>query len=154
MTEFVDTFVDGRLFTVADIKEILGKFVAGPNCCMIYTGWKQSAKYGYVRKQGKVILIHRIIHTVFNGPIPDGYFVLHKCDNPPCAAPNHTFAGTSKDNTSDMIAKGRHKYAITETVKASVLKLRKEGLSQDAIAKKLNLSQASVSRILRNVNEE
>ena len=38
--------------------------------------------------------------------------VLHTCDNPPCSNPRHLFAGTKKDNTQDMLAKGRGRYIV------------------------------------------
>ncbi len=50
---------------------------------------------------------HRVAFYLTYGPIPKGVCVLHKCDNRPCCNPNHLFDGTKKDNTQDMIKKGR-----------------------------------------------
>jgi DNA-binding XRE family transcriptional regulator len=49
-------------------------------------------------------------------PIRDGFCSLHKCDNPPCVrndgTAGHVFEGTKKDNTSDMMSKGRNRYKL------------------------------------------
>ncbi len=50
---------------------------------------------------------HRVAWVVWRGPIPDGLWVLHTCDNPPCCNPAHLFLGTRADNIADMVAKGR-----------------------------------------------
>lgn len=50
---------------------------------------------------------HRLAWELANGPVPAGQFVLHRCDNPPCARPDHLFLGTAADNTADMRSKGR-----------------------------------------------
>ena len=61
------------------------------------------------------IKTHHLAWEVANGPIPDGLWVLHHCDNPPCCETEpsdeypdgHLFLGTHADNMADMAAKGR-----------------------------------------------
>lgn len=52
-------------------------------------------------------MMHRLSFIAFNGPIPDGMYVLHKCDNRACINPEHLFLGTYSDNIRDCYAKGR-----------------------------------------------
>ena len=53
---------------------------------------------------------HRVAYEAFVGPIPEGMLVLHRCDIRHCVNPKHLFVGTAKQNTQDMIEKGRARF--------------------------------------------
>lgn len=63
-----------------------------------------------IKNDGKwmTIPMARKIWTDLFGPIPDGFFVLHLCDELKCINPSHLWLGTQKDNMRDMIQKKRH----------------------------------------------
>jgi hypothetical protein len=77
--------------------------------CWEYTGCRHRQGYGSITVGGLGHGTHRIAYTVANGPIPDGLFVCHHCDNPPCCNPAHLFLGTNLDNMRDLYAKGRQR---------------------------------------------
>jgi hypothetical protein len=48
-----------------------------------------------------------IAMRLFRDGVPDGFLVMHRCDNPACVNPDHLTIGTHKDNAIDKIKKGR-----------------------------------------------
>jgi hypothetical protein len=75
--------------------------------CHEWKGGTNKKGYGQFRVNGRTHISSRIAYIIYFGDIPDGLFVLHKCDNPPCCNPDHLFLGTQVDNMADMIQRGR-----------------------------------------------
>lgn len=78
--------------------------------CWEYQGGKNNIGYGMIRDELKMRTTHRVSYEEHKGPIPKGMCVCHTCDNPICCNPDHLWLGTRKQNTQDMIDKGRNNY--------------------------------------------
>lgn len=75
-----------------------------PDECWPWTGACSPAGYGRLPDN---TYVHRKSYELHVGPIPEGLFVCHACDNPPCGNPWHLFLGSSAENAQDMARKGR-----------------------------------------------
>jgi len=78
--------------------------------CWEWTGPKNEYGYGIFHYNNKRVRAHRFIYECYNGYFDDDLFVCHKCDYPSCIKPNHLFLGTPKDNSEDMVNKGRSSF--------------------------------------------
>jgi len=71
--------------------------------------WMAGLRNGYghfnIRKQ--FVYAHRFAWELVNGPIPDGMYACHACDNKKCCNPAHIFIGTPTENAHDRDSKGR-----------------------------------------------
>lgn len=131
--------------------------------CWLWTASKNSKGYGSYKLNGNLVLAHRYSWEFFNGTIPKGIFVLHKCDVRNCVNPKHLFIGTNRDNAIDMINKGRgytprgEKHGMSQLTQVHVDEIRKSyqrytkgTFSQGWLAQKYGVSQQTVSRIVNN----
>jgi hypothetical protein len=78
--------------------------------CWRWLGHKDHNRRGYYRYDGRKQLAHRVAWQLQYGEIPEGMKVCHKCDVRDCCNPKHLYLGTSRDNTEDMILKGRARF--------------------------------------------
>lgn len=78
--------------------------------CWEWNRYRMPCGYGRIRHGGSMWLAHRLSYLAFNGDIPEGLVVRHKCDNKCCVNPEHLEVGTQKDNVQDAIKRGRFSY--------------------------------------------
>jgi hypothetical protein len=84
------------------------------NGCWPWTGAIiKKLGYGEINScTGITLYARRVAWELTNGEIPDGLYVLHRCDNKWCVNPAHLFLGTAGDNARDMVKKNRHMAAV------------------------------------------
>lgn len=140
--------------------------------CWLWKAYRNANGYGTLGvggRKGTVSLAHRVSWELHYGTIPDGMDVLHTCDVPSCIRPDHLFLGTQLDNMKDMVAKGRrgqtgpkvgsnidrsHQVGKCQKLLKKItieqfhqLKSEIGTMSQEKLAKKYGIDQATVSKI-------
>ena len=98
---------------------------------------------GYIPVQvggrgGKKWRANRFVLHMTKGSIPDALGALHTCDNRQCIEPEHLYAGTPLQNSSDMVDRNRQarlgRPPIHEATLLETTELYKSGMSYAQIA--------------------
>jgi len=135
------------------------------NGCWPWQGAANSTGYGTVRYQGRTLAAHRLA-AFLTGLIDDPAaprdrrntgFILHSCDNRLCCNPRHMRVGTYAENQLEAYGRGRrvafkgstHANAKQTPESVALIKdMYAHGVSQEAIACLLHVSQSGISKII------
>ena len=125
--------------------------------CLEWTGHLDINGYGQMNVHGRSPQkAHRMNWEIVNGAVPEGLCVLHKCDNPRCLEITHLFLGTNKDNSQDMVCKGRSPRGMrqghSKLTDADVIAIRTLALSRAEIARRYSVTPAQIGRIRSGTN--
>jgi HNH endonuclease len=127
--------------------------------CWNWFATRNTCGYGVFCFRGKNQLAHRVSWLIHKGHIPNGRYVLHRCDNPRCVNPDHLFLGTQTDNMRDAVRKGRLKTGnvrgtdqpLSPFVESQVHFIRlasSEGFSRSSIARYFGVCRTSIDAIV------
>lgn len=120
------------------------------NGCWYWSFSYDSEGYGHVRINGVLEKAHRVSYEVFNGSIPNGLMVCHRCDNPACVNPEHLFLGTNSDNMKDMYQKGRGNTPVEWAKKLTLeqaSEIKQASGTHQTIADKYGIDRTMVGKI-------
>lgn len=118
-----------------------------------------SLSYGIIGWRGRSTNAHRVAWELTNGPIPDGLWVLHDCDNQGCVRPSHLYLGNHADNTLDAVRRRRmiHGEAspmakIREVDVTAIRAMAAAGFATERIGPLFGISGSAARAIVRGKN--
>jgi HNH endonuclease len=133
-----------------------------PRQCWLWQGVKSATGYGNFKLHRRCrVSAHRVAWELVYGPIPAGYWVLHRCDVKRCVNPEHLWLGDATDNARDRSQKGRNRDQTGERNNGARLRageisaIRRQyalgGVTQRQLAINYGISQSHISRVVNGL---
>ncbi len=127
--------------------------------CWLWKGQKRKG-YGVVSyregKRAKTYTAHRIAYYLHYNKYPNGWIVMHTCNNKLCCNPHHLELGTNRDNIRQAIKdKLRQPRLSTKTIAdvEQIYKLLQEGKGYDKIDKITGLESWVLLHRTKNLSD-
>lgn len=120
------------------------------NGCWLWDGASVRGR-GQFSVNNRVVLVTRFAYQHFKGPIPQGMFVCHTCDEPRCANPDHLWLGTPRENVLDALKKRRMAQSAKQGVCVNGHPI--EGRECKVCAKQRNRNYSAERRAARQKTE-
>lgn len=124
-------------------------------CLLWIGGMVHDFGYGQLKVDGRTANVHVLQWVRFNGPVPPGGYVCHKCDVPACIEPTHLFLGDLRTNMADKCAKRRHRFGVRHPFakldEAAVQAIRTDERRHDLIAEEYGVTKGLISQVQRGV---
>ena len=112
--------------------------------------------YPIITYFGRHLNVARLVYERSKGTIPEGLLLRHVCDNRKCINPDHLIPGTVKDNSRDMVVRGRadHPFGeknpnhrLTESQIFEIVSHLKSGIPHKEIAHRYSIAERTVRDI-------
>jgi hypothetical protein len=154
------------VYSRPSIEERFWKKVRKTKKCWLWVGGHAVKGYERIWFNGKVQPAARVCWQLYKGSIPDGLQVCHTCDNTSCVRLKHLFLGTPKENTQDMISKGRQRFpggkrgeenatSILTWKKVRLIrriwKTRTSKMTKAALGRRFNVDRNTIRQVVTNL---
>ena len=127
--------------------------------CWGWKGYREGRRPRMWTSPTTYIAAARYSYEAHKGPVPEGLWVLHTCDNGECTNPEHLYAGTQRDNEDDKVRRGRAcrgaKNTNTKLTEQQVREIRgmcAAGRAHKAVATEFGVSQGAIYAIATRAN--